>query len=103
VKTKTTKKKTMEFIAEAVHASIDLTQTDYHDTVNDFSSPRASSPVPTPVDHSHTDHDSYPTAFYRPENVQQQPEVLPSHHAAPPLVSPIKCLSISLEKIILFS
>lgn len=93
----------MEFIAEAVHASIDLTQTDYHDTVNDFSSPRASSPVPTPVDHSHTDHDSYPTAFYRPENVQQQPEVLPSHHAAPPLVSPIKCLSISLEKIILFS
>lgn len=92
-------KKTMEFIAEAVHASIDLTQTDCHDTVNDFSPPRASSPVPTPVDH----HDSYPTAFYRPEDVQQQPEVLPSHYAAPPLVSPINCLSISLEKIILFS
>jgi len=92
----------MEFIAEAMHASIELTQTDCDDTVNDLSQPRALSPcsttsVQTPVDRHHLEHDSYPTAFYRPESVEQQPAVFSSHYAAPPLVSP----KISLEKITL--
>lgn len=88
----------MEFIAEAVHASIDLTQTDCHETVNDPSRPSlsCSSPsVPTAVDQPHPaglDIDSYPTAFHRPENVQHPPAVFTSHNAEPPLVSKIMAL-----------
>ena len=86
----------MEFIAEAVHASIDITQTGCDDTVNDpsplSSSSCSSSPsVPTSVDQPHPtrlDLDSYPTAFYRPENVEHPPAaVFTSHYAESPLVS----------------
>jgi hypothetical protein len=81
----------MEFIAEAMHASIDLTQTDCQDMNEPCPSSSCSQPsVPTPIDQPHAaelDPDSHPTAFYRPENVEQQPAIF-SSHAEPPLVSP---------------
>ncbi|KAI9560698.1 hypothetical protein GHT06_011648 [Daphnia sinensis] len=82
----------MEFIAEAMHASIDLTQTTSQDNVN-TSSPRPSSSLSSASSTLAASYQLHPrldanhTAFYRP-SAEHQSAVFKPHYSLPSLERP---------------